>query len=506
MDRFVHRANRDLRRDAAELVIAAGESASLRDFLQDRSSDGREAAAYVLCGIHRCGRRVRLLARTLLLPDDSCFDRRTTGSIAIKPEFDHWMLERADAEGLVVVQTHTHPSSGQPTFSSIDDEAEKSRAEVLHRLTKRPLGSVVFDKDAKFSSSRLWMVSKGTLRDVPLRLSDGSPSEIRPVSKVGMDARYDRQVRAFGTVFQGRLRRLRIGIVGVGGLGGLIVEGLARLGVENFVVVDPDHVESSNLNRLPGATPYDVEDRTRKVSVARRNVRAIHGSMARVQSFTEPIPNDNALRALVACDVLVCATDNHASRLWTMEIACAYLRPLINAGVGLDARAGEVKSIGARVSTVPVGGPWCLACGGQIDPFAAARELADGDERELLQRSGYLRDTPAPAVYWVNGFAASEAIRQIHGLVEPFEQSVEKTNGMDVFIDVLSRESFVIDHGIDAGSCLLCGPDGYRGLGKSYSPSQKVTNLPELDLDDSNVETWSAMPISADGNDKLGSA
>ena len=42
-------------------------------------------------------------------------------------------------------------------------------------------------------------------------------------------------------------------IIGLGGGGSHIAQQLAHLGVGNFVLFDPDHVEKTNLNRLVGS-------------------------------------------------------------------------------------------------------------------------------------------------------------------------------------------------------------------------------------------------------------
>jgi len=54
----------------------------------------------------------------------------------------------------------------------------------------------------------------------------------------------------------------------LGGGGSHIVQQLAHLGVGNFVLVDPDHVEETNLNRLVGATNKDAAKATPKTTVS----------------------------------------------------------------------------------------------------------------------------------------------------------------------------------------------------------------------------------------------
>src|SRR3546814_7980818 len=50
----------------------------------------------------------------------------------------------------------------------------------------------------------------------------------------------------------------RVAIIGLGGVGSLLVELLARLGVGQFVLVDPDRVDPTNVPRLVDATPWDA--------------------------------------------------------------------------------------------------------------------------------------------------------------------------------------------------------------------------------------------------------
>jgi molybdopterin/thiamine biosynthesis adenylyltransferase len=67
--------------------------------------------------------------------------------------------------------------------------------------------------------------------------------------------RYLRNRQTISTTGQLKLFRSRVVIVGAGGLGGYLVEELARLGVGTLVVVDPDGFEEHNLNRQILASP-----------------------------------------------------------------------------------------------------------------------------------------------------------------------------------------------------------------------------------------------------------
>ena len=63
----------------------------------------------------------------------------------------------------------------------------------------------------------------------------------------------------FGAAGQHILQASKVAVVGLGGVGSLVAEQLARLGVGNIVLIDPDEIESSNLSRVVGATRVDVE-------------------------------------------------------------------------------------------------------------------------------------------------------------------------------------------------------------------------------------------------------
>ena len=64
-----------------------------------------------------------------------------------------------------------------------------------------------------------------------------------------MEERFSRTALLIGENGVERLRKSRVAVFGVGGVGSFTVEALARLGVGHFTLVDPDTVAESNLNR-----------------------------------------------------------------------------------------------------------------------------------------------------------------------------------------------------------------------------------------------------------------
>ena len=75
------------------------------------------------------------------------------------------------------------------------------------------------------------------------------------------------QLQAFDEGTIERLRRLSFAVIGASGTGSPIVEQLMRLGAGVIVIVDDDHMEGRNVNRILNSTMRDVRDKRLKVDV-----------------------------------------------------------------------------------------------------------------------------------------------------------------------------------------------------------------------------------------------
>lgn len=442
------------------IVIPASMNNVLRSTLRERSLDGQESFAMILAGRHRSRSTERILARSLIVPEEDCYRVRSGGLIELLPGFNEHVLAVADKEKLALVQVHTHIMDGRPFFSHVDDGSEGARAAAIHEVLGLDLASIVFDRHAREYRARKWVMSNGNQpEDLPARIvseypsfdPEGDSSEV-----------FDRQVRAFGAEFQLAAGSVRVGVAGLGGMGNAIVSSLSRLGVKDFVLVDHDHLEHSNLNRMIGATIRDAARSRSKVSLAASLIKQVHGKSARVKALCCQVENDRARKALADCDILIAATDNHSSRLFLQKVAAAYHRPLVHAGVGLEGKNGKITQIIGRVAAPPVFGSWCLFCGGIIDPELAGKESGDPEHLRMWKEKGYLKDTPDPAVMWVNNLIANRAVATVHNLIYPFHDHSEWE---DVYVDMLGDLSLRIDHPKTGPDCPLCSPEGLAGLG-----------------------------------------
>jgi molybdopterin/thiamine biosynthesis adenylyltransferase len=103
-----------------------------------------------------------------------------------------------------------------------------------------------------------------------------------------------------------RLRASRVAIVGMGGVGGIHLVTLARLGIGAFHIADPDCFEVANFNRQYGATMTALD--RNKADVMAELVRGINPELD-IRVFPEAITRDNVGPFLEGVDVVVDAID-----------------------------------------------------------------------------------------------------------------------------------------------------------------------------------------------------
>ena len=126
-----------------------------------------------------------------------------------------------------------------------------------------------------------------------------------------MESRYTRNIPALTEAECRILKGKRILIVGCGGLGGHIVDQLARIGIGFLRVVDGDVFEESNLNRqLLSQVPLLGAS---KAKAAADHVRRVNPDVT-VEAVDAFLTEENAARLISGCDIVMDALDNIPSR------------------------------------------------------------------------------------------------------------------------------------------------------------------------------------------------
>ena len=124
--------------------------------------------------------------------------------------------------------------------------------------------------------------------------------------------RHSRNIPALSVENMNRLAKSRVLVAGCGGLGGNIIEHLARIGVGSLTVVDGDVFEESNLNRQLLSTSENIGQKKALAAAAR--VRAIDPAI-HVTPVCEFLTKENAAALMADADLAVDALDNIESRL-----------------------------------------------------------------------------------------------------------------------------------------------------------------------------------------------
>ena len=126
-----------------------------------------------------------------------------------------------------------------------------------------------------------------------------------------MEPRYERNIPALTEAECALLRKKRVLIVGCGGLGGHIIDQLARIGVGFLRVVDGDVFEASNLNRqLLSSVPLLGIS---KAKAAADHIARVNPDVA-VETAEAFLSESNAESLLENCDIVMDALDNIPSR------------------------------------------------------------------------------------------------------------------------------------------------------------------------------------------------
>ena len=99
-------------------------------------------------------------------------------------------------------------------------------------------------------------------------------SEVENQRMAGMESPFARTELLLGAAAMERLARSRVAVFGIGGVGGYVVEALARSGVGALDLIDDDTVSVSNINRQIFALHSTIG--RAKVDVAAERVRDIN--------------------------------------------------------------------------------------------------------------------------------------------------------------------------------------------------------------------------------------
>lgn len=210
-------------------------------------------------------------------------------------------------------------------------------------------------------------------------------------------ARYHRHLvlPGFGPGAQERLKRARVLVIGAGGLGCPALSYLAAAGVGRITIVDPDHVDVTNLQRQILYVESDVG--RPKAEVAAERLRALNRHIV-VDGVCERFCSDNALQMVADCDVALDASDNFGTRYLVNDACVIVDRPFVYGAI--QGFTGQLAVFNWR------GGPTYRCLFPKPPPPELAPNCAD---------AGVLGVLPGIIGTW----QASETIKLLSGVGEP---------------------------------------------------------------------------------------
>ncbi len=409
--------------------------------------EGDEHGAVITAGIVHSPRGVRLLARELFVArDDVEFIPSKRAYRRLSPAFVNERIRHCRDQQLAYLAVHNHSGSTSVGFSEPDLRShERGYPALLDIARGVPVGALVLAREAL--AGDIWTpdgerrpIGETVVLGRNLRRIYARPAAAPPA----IAAIDDRQARIYGAAGQALLRRLKVGVIGAGGVGLPMVSMLARLGVGHVVVIDPDRVALSNLPRLPESTRKDamawlsqpgrpaalrtIGQRlaTPKVRLARRVARRARRDIT-LDALHTDVSDPDAAKELLDCDFLFLAADTHLARAVFNALVFGGLIPGIQIGskVTLDVD-GTIENIFSIVRSVsPDCG--CLWCNQLINPARLTEETLTVGVRAA---QNYLPedDAPAPSVITLNAEGAARAADHFMLAVTGLLHSIETGN------------------------------------------------------------------------------
>src|SRR5260221_2029593 len=375
--------------------------------------DGNEAVAFALCGtLHEHALSVHKLHP---VPYGDCIVR-TADRVTWRTDVLPAILAEAESRNVALPKIHSHPEDFR-RFSRTDDLADAELSEsVAAWLGRNPAyATAVMLPDGQIFAGLV--DPAGAFSPIESVSVTGDDILLWKYSAIVMSADTEsashpefarRTAQAFGRGTTTMLGELSVAVIGCSGTGSPLVEMLARLGIRRLVLVDPDHVEEKNLNRINNATMADALAEVAKVEVMARAIKAM-GLGTVVEPIVATLSLPGVVRRVAKCDVVFGCMDSVDGRDLLNRLATFYCLPYIDVGVRLIADGqGGVEQLCGTVHYLQPGGSSLLSRGVYTasDIQAAALRRESPERYAALLREKYITGVQEerPAVISVNMF------------------------------------------------------------------------------------------------------
>ncbi len=309
----------------------------------------------------------------VILPQEN--ERLLHGNASVMPEYFDRALSDALEKRAGLAFMHSHPFPGWQGMSCDDIETEKAMAAQTKAVTSLPLLGMTVGTDEAWSA-RFWeklgprRYEKSWCESVRVIGEEGLAvtfcDRLRPPPEFREELR--RTISVWGLEKQQAVARLRVGVVGLGSVGNVVAEALARMGIQEIVLIDFDIVERHNLDRLLHAQRSDYLKKRLKVDVVARKLKQ---SATAADFFVEVAPfsvtEESGYRHALDCDILFCCVDRPWGRYVLNLIAYAHLIPVVDGGIAVQTKQNGMLRGADWQAHVAMPTRRCLECLGQYD-------------------------------------------------------------------------------------------------------------------------------------------
>ncbi len=334
------------------------------------------------------GTRATAIIQDIIMPEES--DRDVHGNVSFNPCYLERVIDIALKRKAGIAFLHSHPFPGWQRMSEDDVNTETSLSKTAYAVTGLPLVGLTVGSDATWSA-RFWIKNKQnqnrcwaeSVRVIGEGISISYNDSLLPPPKPSEELL--RTVSSWGMECQADLARLHVGIVGLGSVGSIVAENLARLGVKRITLIDFDRIEQKNRDRVLYA--YKKSIGKLKVDVIAAGLKlSSTASEFEVLAIPYSIIEKPGLQAALNCDVLFSCVDRPWARYVLNTIAYAHLIPVIDGGISVRVKqSGKLRGADWKAHTV-YPGKQCLQCSEQYCPELVSLEMSGQlDDPQYIQ-------------------------------------------------------------------------------------------------------------------------
>ncbi|HYD78942.1 MAG TPA: ThiF family adenylyltransferase [Paucimonas sp.] len=387
----------------------------LRQLLGDTT---REQACFLVCGTAQGRDEKIILVREVLALEPGDLLIHAPDQLSVNPDAMLRVARRAKKLNGSICMVHTHPMChGEVEFSRADDYGNIRTFEFFSCMLPGQINScLVWDAPLECVAGRAYESVQSWKKISAIEVVSGECRSVhheRKHQRFEIGQIFDRQARLLGKEGQHHLSTLRVVIVGCGGIGSVASSLLVHSGIRHITLIDFDKADVTNLPRLLGSNPMDVQNGRNKADIARRYIQD-HVPDVEVIVLNHPVEEPSIVSHLVSADLIVSCTDNTTSRAYINQLCHQYFVPVLDLGVqfGADVESGKlVKEVGRVNLMLP--GSACMCCTGHIDPQRLALESLSREDQEKRRAEGYVigSDVEEPSMMAFNMQVAARGIQ-----------------------------------------------------------------------------------------------